>query len=75
VDVNQHQVQKLECRKGTEVHQHARLLLQRAARTRRKNRERQKNLVVRSARVRLHAVVIDSTLVPVAIVRAQQKKD
>jgi hypothetical protein len=67
-------VQKLECRKGTEVHQHALLLLRRAVQTRQKNQELQKNLVVRSARVRLCAVVIDSTLVPVAIVRAQQKK-
>jgi hypothetical protein len=68
-------VQKLECQKGTEVHQHARLLLRRAVQTRRKNRERQKNLVERSARVRLHAEAIVSTLVQVAIVRAQQKKD
>lgn len=57
------------------MHQHARLLLRRAVRTRRKNQERQKNLVGRSAQVRLHAVAIVSTLVRVAIGRAQQKKD
>jgi hypothetical protein len=71
---NQHQVQKLACRKATAVHQHARLRLRHAARTHLKNRERRKNLVEQSARVHLHAAVIVSTHVQVATVRAQQKK-
>jgi hypothetical protein len=71
---NQHQVQKLACRKATAVHQHAHRRLQHAARTHRRNREHRKNLVVQSARVHLHAAVIVSTHVQVAIVRAQQKK-
>jgi hypothetical protein len=71
---NQHQVQKLACRKATEVHQRARLRLLHAVQTRQKNREHQENLVRQSARVRLHVVEIGLTRVRVAIVRVLQKK-